>query len=62
MSVSRAKVAVNLCLVGDVTLVFRSVTLVFTASVLRIGGSIKGNRLSKGMLLNNCETTKQKIT
>ena len=33
MSVSRAKVAVNCgCLVGDVTLVFRSVTLVFTAS------------------------------
>ena len=62
MSVSRAKVAVNLCLVGDVTLVFRSVTLVFTARVLRIGGSIQGNRLSKGMLLNNCETTEQKIT
>ena len=47
MSVSRAKVAVNLCLVGDVTIVFRSVTLVFTARVLRIGGSIQGNRLSK---------------
>ena len=62
MSVSRAKVAVNLCLVGDVTLVFRSNISVYSSCANRIGGSIQGNRLSKGMLLNNCETTKQKIT